>query len=43
MEDSEQWNYLFAAIVLISLPPFILYLILNKRILEGVTAGAVKG
>lgn len=38
-----QWNYLFAAIVLISLPPFILYLILNKRILEGVTAGAVKG
>jgi raffinose/stachyose/melibiose transport system permease protein len=38
-----QWNYLFAAIVLISLPPFILYLVLNKRILEGVTAGAVKG
>lgn len=38
-----QWNYLFAAIVLISLPPFILYLVLNKSILEGVTAGAVKG
>ncbi len=38
-----QWNYLFAAIVLISMPPFILYLVLNKRILEGVTAGAVKG
>ena len=38
-----QWNYLFAAIVLISIPPFLLYLFLNKRILEGVTAGAVKG
>lgn len=38
-----QWNLLFTAIVLSSIPPFIIYVILNKRILEGVTAGAVKG
>lgn len=38
-----QWNLLFTAIVLSSIPPFIIYMILNKQILEGVTAGAVKG
>ena len=38
-----QWNLLFTAIVLSSIPPFVIYIILNKRILEGVTAGAVKG
>ncbi len=38
-----QWNLLFTAIVLSSIPPFVVYVILNKKILEGVTAGAVKG
>lgn len=38
-----QWNILFAAIVLSSIPPLIVYIILNRKILEGVTAGAVKG
>lgn len=37
------WGHLFAAIVLVSLPPFILYLFLNKKILSQVTTGAVKG
>lgn len=39
----SQWGYLFAAIVVVSLLPFILYLFLNKRIIEGMTIGAVKG
>ncbi len=39
----SQWGYLFAAIVVVSLPPFILYLFLNKQILEGMTNGSVKG
>lgn len=37
-----QWNLLFADVVLISLPPLILFIFFNKRIVEGITAGAVK-
>lgn len=37
------WNLLFADVVLISIPPLILFLFFNKRIVEGMTAGAVKG
>lgn len=40
---STDWSHLFAAIVLVSLPPLILFLALNKKIMEGVTMGAVKG
>ncbi len=40
---TSQWGYLFAAIVIISLPPLILYILLNRKILEGMTIGAVKG
>jgi raffinose/stachyose/melibiose transport system permease protein len=40
---TSDWNYMFAAIILVSIPPLILYLILNKRILEGMTMGSVKG
>ena len=38
-----QYNLLFADILLITIPPLLLYLFLNKRIVEGLTAGAVKG
>ncbi|MDD9268380.1 carbohydrate ABC transporter permease [Paenibacillus sp. GCM10023248] len=38
-----QWNLLFADVVLISLPPLVLFLFFNKRIVAGMTAGAVKG
>lgn len=38
-----QWNLLFASIVLSSIPPLLIYMVLNKKILEGATAGAVKG
>lgn len=37
-----QWNLLFADVVLISLPPLVLFIFFNKRIVEGITAGAVK-
>ncbi|MBB6634608.1 carbohydrate ABC transporter permease [Cohnella thailandensis] len=37
-----QYNLLFANILLITIPPFILFLIFNKRIVAGMTAGSVK-
>lgn len=40
---STDWGHLFAAIVIVCLPPTILFLALNKKIMEGVTMGAVKG
>ncbi len=40
---STNWGYLFAAILLVSLPPVVIFLVLNKQIMEGVTMGAVKG
>jgi len=40
---STDWGHLFAAIILVSLPPLLLFLVLNKKIMEGVTMGAVKG
>jgi raffinose/stachyose/melibiose transport system permease protein len=40
---TTQYNLLFADILLITIPPLLLFLFLNKRIVEGMTAGAVKG
>jgi raffinose/stachyose/melibiose transport system permease protein len=40
---NTQYNLLFADILLITIPPLLMFLFLNKRIVEGVTAGAVKG
>jgi raffinose/stachyose/melibiose transport system permease protein len=40
---NTSWNLLFADIVLISLPPLILFIFFNKQIVAGMTAGAVKG
>lgn len=40
---SRNWNYVFAALVITVLPIIILYLVLQKYIIEGMTAGAVKG
>ena len=39
----SHWNMLFADVVLITLPPLILFIILNKKIASGITAGAIKG
>lgn len=40
---STDWGHLFAAIVVVCFPPVVLFLVLNKKIMEGVTMGAVKG
>jgi raffinose/stachyose/melibiose transport system permease protein len=38
-----QWNLLFMNILLITLPPLFLFIFFNKKIVAGMTAGAVKG
>ena len=38
-----QWNLLFANVVLSTLPPLILFIFFNNKIVAGMTAGAVKG
>jgi len=37
-----QWNLLFTNILVISIPPLILFIIFNKKIVAGMTAGSVK-
>ncbi|MHA6483457.1 carbohydrate ABC transporter permease [Paenibacillus sp. strain BS8-2] len=39
----SQWNLLFTNILLITLPLLVLFLIFNKKIVAGMTAGSVKG
>ncbi|NHN33701.1 carbohydrate ABC transporter permease [Paenibacillus agricola] len=39
----SSWNLLFADVVLISIPPLILFIFFNKKIVAGMTAGSVKG
>lgn len=43
MKYSGDWAGLFASVILVFLPTFILYIILSNRILEGITQGGVKG
>lgn len=40
---NTSWNLLFANVILITIPPFVLFIFFNKRIVAGMTAGAVKG
>lgn len=42
-ENPSQWNVLFAACVLCALPLIVIFLVLQKQFINGVTAGAVKG
>lgn len=37
------YGHLFAAVMIVSLPLIILFIVLNKKIMEGMTIGAVKG
>lgn len=39
---SRHWNYVFAALILTVLPVVILYLLLQKYIVSGMTSGAIK-
>jgi raffinose/stachyose/melibiose transport system permease protein len=38
-----QWNLLFADVLLITIPPFLIFLLFQRQIVSGFTAGAVKG
>jgi raffinose/stachyose/melibiose transport system permease protein len=40
---STSYHLLFADILLITIPPLIMFMFFNRRIVEGLTAGAVKG
>jgi raffinose/stachyose/melibiose transport system permease protein len=40
---STSWNLLFMDILLITIPPLIMFLFFNRQIVAGMTAGAVKG
>jgi len=42
MYESD-WNLLFTNVLLITIPPFILFMIFSERIVSGMTAGSVKG
>lgn len=43
MRYSGNWAALFAAVVLVFLPTFLLFIFLSEKIMGGITAGAVKG
>lgn len=38
-----QWNLLFANILLITIPPLIMFIFFNRQIVAGMTSGAIKG
>ncbi|RVX38617.1 carbohydrate ABC transporter membrane protein 2 (CUT1 family) [Nonomuraea polychroma] len=40
---NTQWNLLFMDIVLITIPPLLLFVFFNRKIVDGMTAGAIKG
>jgi raffinose/stachyose/melibiose transport system permease protein len=42
-QKASEWNLLFADVVVVSLPVVIIYLCLQKHIVSGLTAGALKG
>ena len=38
-----QWNYLMAGVIITVIPVIVVYLLLQKHVISGLTAGAVKG
>jgi raffinose/stachyose/melibiose transport system permease protein len=40
---TTQWNLLFMNILIITIPPLIMFLFFNRKLVAGLTAGAVKG
>ncbi len=40
---ASQWNLLFADVVVITIPPLIMFMFFQKQIVSGLTAGAIKG
>ncbi len=43
MKYTGNWAGMFASVVIVFLPTFILYIFLSERIIQGVTGGGVKG
>jgi raffinose/stachyose/melibiose transport system permease protein len=40
---SSQWNLLFADVVIITIPPLVMFMFFQRQIVSGMTAGAIKG
>lgn len=40
---NSQWNLVFADVVIVTIPPLILFMFFQKQIVAGMTSGAVKG
>ena len=40
---SSQWNLLFADVVIITIPPLIMFMFFQRQIVSGMTSGAIKG
>ncbi len=40
---ASQWNLLFADVVVITIPPLIMFLFFQRQIVSGLTSGAIKG
>ena len=43
MKYTGQWGAMFAAVIIVFLPTFLLYIFLSEKIISGVTGGGVKG
>jgi ABC-type maltose transport system permease subunit len=42
-QSLSQYNLLFTDILLITIPPLVLYVFFNRQIVAGITSGAIKG
>ena len=40
---NSQWNLLFADVIVITIPPLIMFMFFQRQIVSGMTAGAIKG
>ena len=40
---NTRWNLLFMDVLLITIPPLIMFILFNRKIVAGLTAGAVRG
>lgn len=43
MRYTGDWGGMFASVVIVFLPTFVLYIFLSDKIIKGITAGAIKG
>jgi len=42
-QSASRWNLLFMDVLLITVPPLVMYIFFNRQIVAGMTSGAVKG